>query len=101
MVIEPTVLAFREYASQVINEYSEILREYDKYHVLNSRLDRLKTFNTNLGLIKEKLGTKIEMLLKEHTTGGNTLKLRSALESARAEYINEYMCIGFEKDNDT
>ncbi len=100
MSIEPTVLLFREYARQIIVEYTNELKEYDKYHVLNSRLDRLKMFNTNLKLLKEKLNHKVEALVTDHAIAEEQAGLKSALESVGTEFVNEYMYIGFAKDAD-
>ncbi len=98
MAIEPTVLSFREYARQVLNEESESLLEYNKNYLLSGKLARLRVFNTHLKNLKQKLNDRIASILVEATSAPYYEELKSTLQSVSLEYVNEYIYIGFTKE---
>lgn len=99
MSIEQTILGFREYARQVLEEQTEHLKEYDKNYLLSGKLARLKFFNTHLKVLKSKLGEKTESIIIDSPVQ-HQKQLKKELGIVSNEYINEYLYFGFVKDNE-
>jgi hypothetical protein len=98
MIVEETILLFREYANQVLNEQNQRLKEYDKSYLLSGKLARLKFFNTHLKILKEEINNRIIIILSEHAGTPYYNKLKKELQDTATEYINEYLFLGFYKE---
>ena len=98
MTLEKTILYFREYASQVLQEQSDRVSEFDNAQHLSGKLARLKYVNAHLKTLKEQLAAKTEQLLAENSSVAYYNELKEKLDNINQECINEYMYVGFTKN---
>ncbi|MCW3124101.1 MAG: hypothetical protein JWQ38_3593 [Flavipsychrobacter sp.] len=100
--IEDRLLDFRAYAKEQLESHVAELNNIDNNMLMSGKLARIKIFNAHLQSLQKQLDERKALLLQQPQVSALNIseELERALAIASNDYINEYMCIRFFK-NDT
>jgi hypothetical protein len=95
---EMQISHFRETASNLIKIRVIELNKFKHSHLISGKLVRIKIFNAQLDILKKELNEGLRQILNENKGSTDYPQLEKALSKVYDEYINEYMCVSFIKD---
>lgn len=100
--VKELVTAFNTYARQMLQEQELELKTVKDRHLLSGKLAQMKVFNEHLEILKDKLQTHTHTILQSASSipPDQYKKLEIALTAIYAECINDFMSIGFIKENE-
>jgi hypothetical protein len=98
--LEESVVRFKSYADTVLKSETDELARMDESHLISGKLARFTIFNAHLNILKKKLDNETKQIITdaERNNAGEIASLEKQLADLQSEYINEYLCISFVKD---
>ncbi len=97
---ERCVNAFKEIGKNLLDTQVAELRNIENSLMISGKLARFKIFNNHLDILQQQLTEEINLMLNNANVVDTVQRdeLEIMLRAISAEYINEYMCISFLKN---
>jgi hypothetical protein len=97
--IQEDISRFRIVANEILRKQADKLREFNESRLISGKLARFTVFNAHLNVLKKGLDSEINSIINNLPNEVSyKYQLENALKSVSAEYINEYLCISFVKE---
>lgn len=99
--IQESVAHFRQAANELLKAQADKLKEFNDSRLISGKLARFTVFNAHLNILRKNLDREIASILNglSDAEPAQKYELENALRNASVEYVNEYLCISFVKDD--
>jgi len=96
--IEMQISGFRDFANERLKAQVLALNKFKHSHLVSGKLAKIKLFNEQLDIFKNELNQMMRTIVARFDKG-NRAELEAGLSKITDEFVSEYMCLSFIKDD--